>query len=705
MNPLRYARLLAGAFVLLSAPHALSAQNPCDAKKAYDAAKKKADDAATELNKVQKQHGNKTGKPAGDKAKLQADLLTAQTEAGTADQLLKEAETAVIDAEKEMSKFDAAADKGKRLTALGGLIAKHKADITKAKQDLAAKQTVIDQLAKAKTEVTTAENDVKGKLKGLDPADLDAAKLQADADVAQFEKAYQANQPPAPTLVQRLTGNTPIKAEGDLPTVTTAMSCPAVVEAQRIMGVKQATRDKLHNDVLNVDQNASNAAGQRAELMRKIDESEKGIAADLTTLRTTVQNCQKEVQAGLKAVDSKRTAVLLLDPGSKIQDQQEALKKLEADNALETESTRLTAEQKTLSGLVSSAKANVLTYQAGKTKADGLVEELQQSITLATEEEALGKVKPDYDNVEKLKNIEVKTASDDLAAAKQYLDDLAEVKKQVAEYKKLKAQVPQDKVAFDAAKAKLVALLQTKGWKGDKNRSVKLRICDTKDAHKQALANRKAALDPYKCFQDAADKMTEIDTRTKALGAEIRRAPTSVLALWPFAGWSRKSRGGAAAALSAMPSAATLLAALDCSMEDAMLEEDLEALDQESTEEPTDSVPGDVTSGTGAVKVPRYFVFLLTNASNGLYVGDEDELKKLVRCGFEGGGINCKPTDLVTYKKLHGPFPTQADAQSALCKSITETRYFPLGIGLKGRWQGSNTWYGLWAASVSGCPK
>ena len=119
----------------------------------------------------------------------------------------------------------------------------------------------------------------------------------------------------------------------------------------------------------------------------------------------------------------------------------------------------------------------------------------------------------------------------------------------------------------------------------------------------------------------------------------------------------------------------------------------------------SDVVPEDVVKNTGEVKVTQYFVFLLTNASNGLYVSSEDEIKPRTRCSFEGGGINCKPTDVVTYKKLLGPFASQEEAQLALCKSITETHFFPVGIGLKGRWQGSNTWYGLWDASVSNCPK
>jgi hypothetical protein len=102
--------------------------------------------------------------------------------------------------------------------------------------------------------------------------------------------------------------------------------------------------------------------------------------------------------------------------------------------------------------------------------------------------------------------------------------------------------------------------------------------------------------------------------------------------------------------------------------------------------------------------VIQYFVFLLTGASNGLYVGSEDSLKGTTSCSWVGGGVGCKPTDVIKYRSLAGPFATQAEAQMALCQNITETRYFPLGIGLKGRWQGGNNWYGLWNASVSGCP-
>lgn len=124
-----------------------------------------------------------------------------------------------------------------------------------------------------------------------------------------------------------------------------------------------------------------------------------------------------------------------------------------------------------------------------------------------------------------------------------------------------------------------------------------------------------------------------------------------------------------------------------------------------TSEEPTDDVPDDIISGTGQVKVIQYFVFLLTNSSNGLYVGSEDSVKGTTRCSWIGGGIGCKPSDVITYRKLTGPFSSQADAQASLCQNITESRHFPLGVGLKGRWQGGSNWYGLWNAGLSGCSK
>jgi hypothetical protein len=96
-----------------------------------------------------------------------------------------------------------------------------------------------------------------------------------------------------------------------------------------------------------------------------------------------------------------------------------------------------------------------------------------------------------------------------------------------------------------------------------------------------------------------------------------------------------------------------------------------------------------------------YAIFLLTNASNGLYLGTESSLRGRTRCSFEGGGVGCTASDVVQFQRLLGPFPTQAEARAALCGAITERRVFPLGVGLKGRWQGGETWYGLWDSTVT----
>jgi hypothetical protein len=99
---------------------------------------------------------------------------------------------------------------------------------------------------------------------------------------------------------------------------------------------------------------------------------------------------------------------------------------------------------------------------------------------------------------------------------------------------------------------------------------------------------------------------------------------------------------------------------------------------------------------------PSWSVFQLTNAPDGLYLGTEETLRRRTRCSFEGGGTGCGAQDVVAYRVLLGPYPTKAETSAALCRGITERRVFPLGIGLKGRWQGSGTWYGLWDGSVTG---
>ncbi|MBI4318818.1 MAG: alpha/beta fold hydrolase [Chloroflexi bacterium] len=96
-----------------------------------------------------------------------------------------------------------------------------------------------------------------------------------------------------------------------------------------------------------------------------------------------------------------------------------------------------------------------------------------------------------------------------------------------------------------------------------------------------------------------------------------------------------------------------------------------------------------------------YYILVLTNAGDGLYIGTEESLKNRTRCSFTGGGINCGPTDLVTYEALLGPFSTLQEARAALCANITQRREFPLGVGLKGRWGNTDVWFGLWNNTVT----
>lgn len=113
----------------------------------------------------------------------------------------------------------------------------------------------------------------------------------------------------------------------------------------------------------------------------------------------------------------------------------------------------------------------------------------------------------------------------------------------------------------------------------------------------------------------------------------------------------------------------------------------------------SNDVPADIVTGTGEVKVTAFYILLLS--TGGLYVGSEESLKGRPSCGFEGGGLDCNLP--IKWSKLAGPFGNQDEAQAELCRSITQTKIYPLGIGLKGQWRGSDKWYGLWNASVSNC--
>lgn len=100
-----------------------------------------------------------------------------------------------------------------------------------------------------------------------------------------------------------------------------------------------------------------------------------------------------------------------------------------------------------------------------------------------------------------------------------------------------------------------------------------------------------------------------------------------------------------------------------------------------------------------------YYVFLLTNASNGLHIAQEKDIIGKDRCTFIGGGL-CPSGQAVAYEELEGPFRSRSDANEALCRNIDAKKHFPLGIGLKGHWLWRDEWFGLWENSVKNlCPE
>jgi len=71
-----------------------------------------------------------------------------------------------------------------------------------------------------------------------------------------------------------------------------------------------------------------------------------------------------------------------------------------------------------------------------------------------------------------------------------------------------------------------------------------------------------------------------------------------------------------------------------------------------------------------------YYLWVLTNAGNTLYISQEKELYGRTPGSFEGGGTNWSAA--VTYQPLAGPFHTREEAEAAFCK------------GLSARWTNTN---------------
>lgn len=96
----------------------------------------------------------------------------------------------------------------------------------------------------------------------------------------------------------------------------------------------------------------------------------------------------------------------------------------------------------------------------------------------------------------------------------------------------------------------------------------------------------------------------------------------------------------------------------------------------------------------------EFYIFVLTNASNGLFIGKRRQLEQRAASDFEGGGVDA--SKVVESRELDGPFASAADAQEALQRGLGERREFPITVGLKGRWSKDGNWYGLWSPTVKG---
>lgn len=106
--------------------------------------------------------------------------------------------------------------------------------------------------------------------------------------------------------------------------------------------------------------------------------------------------------------------------------------------------------------------------------------------------------------------------------------------------------------------------------------------------------------------------------------------------------------------------------------------------------------PSNPTSGSEH----KYYVFLVRNASNSLYIATYAyiwEWKK-TRCNFAGGGDYCSPTnpnDKPDLKELLGPYNELGQAQLALCDNISQVKVRSYGAGMYGRWNETDNWYAI----------
>lgn len=110
--------------------------------------------------------------------------------------------------------------------------------------------------------------------------------------------------------------------------------------------------------------------------------------------------------------------------------------------------------------------------------------------------------------------------------------------------------------------------------------------------------------------------------------------------------------------------------------------------------------PTTCTCGSGIAASTEPALYLLTNASKNMYFGKEADLKTRTRCSFTGGGVGCKATDVVEYKKLIDPQATVDKTREAACQAFSKKHYYPIGIGWKATYKANGETYGLWDGST-----
>ena len=718
--------LAIGAGTLSVRTAAAQAKTPCQIKQAYDAAAKKSRTAHDALNTYQSDHGLVPWRVLEPRATLQNRLNAAKARVTQAHNNAVAANQADATATTELD------DVAKQISALHLKLANLPADA----KDPASKQPTADPAElklyqQLKKKITTLESGITATLPGLDLTAADPEGL-VDSRMRKLQQDIQAKNDDWKTRVEgQLGGQTSFR--GDMPApITPGFVAPSVATA--VTGT-QVMEEKLQDALRDFDQKSQQTGVNGAGAVRADITKRQG---DIATALQAVEVAAAPVAEGVKKqIGALRQKKLDADDlNSKSNGALEAASQ-PAASAGKSERDKISEEITRLEALKAQRSKAAEAAQKAAKKADGeldaanvAVDELNLALKALDADDGIPPVTPAYDNeADNARRIGA-DAEKTITEAESYLTDLGAIEpdvlkygrektdftKRVNEYNSAKGNpaspprpgaleaLKQEKARLLAEKARLKQLIAAKGYKNFAD------ACSKKAAFLNRLTDHSNKLAPYACFP--GESYAGVDKLLDRIGKATPKLSARAVApsLFRFASYTAEAPARHTTRGAEAVGPRSLMARLRCSLDDTEFADDLEHLDDdipldEDAIAPSDSVPDDVVKNTGEVKVPRFFVFTLTSASGGLYVGDEDEVKTRANCSFVGGGVGCKATDYVKYKKLLGPFPTQEEAQQALCGAITATRIFPFGIGLKGQWQGSNVWYGLWDASVSGCKK